>query len=164
MGLKNIVQIKSRKRMPKGTFLSNLKISHPYIKVKDMQEFKTKINDSFEYVPDDIFPKISKYIVNIGDVILSIVGTIENVSIIDETLNNASLTENCVKLIPNDNLLSEYLYYFLISSRGKAEIEKGIIGSTQPKLPFYNIEQINIPLFNKESQQNIVDIQRSIIC
>ena len=157
MELKNIVQIKSGKRMPKGTFLSNVKNSHPYIKVKDMQDFKTKLNDSFEYVPDDIFPKISKYIVNTGNVILSIVGTIGNVSLIDKTLNNASLTENCVKLIPNDTLLSEYLYYFLISPKGKAEIEKGIIGSTQPKLPFYNIEQINIPLIDKTAQQHIVN-------
>ena len=157
MELKNIVQIKSGKRMPKGTFLSNVKNSHPYIKVKDMQDFKTKLNDSFEYVTDDIFPKISKYIVNTGNVILSIVGTIGNVSLIDKTLNNASLTENCVKLIPNDTLLSEYLYYFLISPKGKAEIEKGIIGSTQPKLPFYNIEQINIPLIDKTAQQHIVN-------
>lgn len=162
MELKKVVQIKSGKRMPKGSFLSNIKNAHPYIKVKDMQDYKTKLNDNFEYVPDDIFPKISKYIVNTGNVILSIVGTIGNVSIIDKTLNNASLTENCVKLIPNDTLLSEYLYYFLISPKGKAEIEKGIIGSTQPKLPFYNIEQINIPLVNKEHQQHIVNIIGSI--
>ena len=57
-------------------------------------------------------------------------------------------------------MLSEYLYYFLISPKGKAEIEKGIIGSTQPKLPFYNIEQINIPLIDKTAQQHIVNTQR----
>lgn len=157
MKLKNIVQIKSGKRIPKGTFLINIKNSHPYIKVKDMKKYKIKLNDNFEYVPDNIFPKISKYTVNTGDVILSIVGTIGNVSIIDQSLDNASLTENCVKLVPNDELLSEYLYYFLISSNGKTEIQKGIIGSTQPKLPFYNIEQINIPLIDINKQKHIVN-------
>lgn len=162
MELKKIVQIKSGKRMPKGTFLTSVKNSHPYIKVKDMGEYKTKLNNSFEYVPDDIFPNINKYIVQTNDIILSIVGTIGNVSIVDESLNNASLTENCVKLIPNEKLLNEYLYYFLISPKGKMEIEKGIIGSTQPKLPFYNIELIDIPLIDIPNQQHIVNIIGSI--
>lgn len=158
MELKNLVQIKSGKRIPKGSFLSNDKNNHPYIKVKDMQEYKTKLTDYFEYVPDDIFKKINKYIVNTGDVILSIVGTIGNVSIIDISLNNASLTENCVKFVVSDKILNKYLYYFLISSRGKKEIQKGIIGSTQPKLPFYNIEKIDIPYITIEKQQHIVNI------
>ena len=161
MELKKIVQIKSGKRMPKGTFLTSVKNSHPYIKVKDMGEYKTKLNSSFEYVPDDIFPNINKYIVKTNDIILSIVGTIGNVSIVDESLNNASLTENCVKLIPNEKLLNKYLYYFLISPKGKMEIEKGIIGSTQPKLPFYNIELIDIPLIDIPNQQHIVNIKEN---
>ena len=162
MELKNLVQIKSGKRIPKGSFLSKNKNDHPYIKVKDMQEYNTKLTDNFEYVPDDIFKKINKYIVNTGDIILSIVGTIGNVSIIDKSLNNASLTENCVKFVVNDKILNKYLYYFLISPRGKKEIQKGIIGSTQPKLPFYNIEKIDIPYIEIEKQQHIVNTIGSV--
>ena len=159
MQLSDYVIIKSGKRIPKGSQLTNKPNNHPYIKVKDMELYRTKLNDSFEYVPDEIAPKIDKYIVNTDDVILSIVGTIGNVSIIDESLNNANLTENCVKLIPNKLLLSKYLYYFLISNRGKDEITKGIVGSTQPKLPFYNIEKINIDVPTTDIQQHIVDIR-----
>ena len=162
MQLSDYVIIKSGKRIPKGSQLTNKPNNHPYIKVKDMELYRTKLNDSFEYVPDEIAPKIDKYIVNTDDVILSIVGTIGNVSIIDESLNNANLTENCVKLIPNKLLLSKYLYYFLISNRGKDEITKGIVGSTQPKLPFYNIEKINIDVPTTDIQQHIVDTIGSI--
>ena len=162
MQISNYVTIKSGKRIPKGYQLTNKKNGHPYIKVKDMGNYKTKLNDTFEYVPDNIFSKIEKYTVKTGDVILSIVGTIGNVSIIDKSLNNANLTENCVKLIPNEYLLSKYLYYFLISYKGKDEIIKGIIGSTQPKLPFYNIEKIDIDVPDIIAQQHIVDTIGSI--
>ena len=114
MELKDFVRIKGGKRLPKGEMLTSNITNHPYIKVKDMEPKVIDLNDKFEYVTDKVFDSIKSYIVNSGDVILSIVGTIGNVSIIGETLNNASLTENCVKLICNENLESKYLFYYLL--------------------------------------------------
>lgn len=158
MKLKEIIEIKSGKRLPKGKMLVSFKTDHPYIKVKDMTPFKTKLNENFEYLTDDIFSQIRKYTVEENDVILSIVGTIGNVSIIDSSLDGASLTENCVKFLCSDKILKRYLYYFLISEIGQSEIKKGVVGSTQPKLPFYNILNIEIDLPFIEKQQHIVDI------
>ena len=163
MLLKDLVTIKGGKRLPKGKMLVQYKTAHPYIKVKDM-EFKTiEINSTFEYVEEDIFQSIKRYTVESGKVILSIVGTIGNVSIVGDTLNNASLTENCVKFDCNKMLLSKYLFYFLCSRKGQIEIQNGVVGTTQPKLPIYNIEKININVPSIEQQQHIVNTISSLL-
>ena len=55
------------------------------------------------------------------------------------------------------NFLSKYVYYYLISESGQAQIQAGIVGSTQPKFPLYNIEKIEIPDVSMSEQQHIVD-------
>ena len=162
MLLKDCATIKGGKRLPKGQTLQGEKNSHPYIRVKDMQKRYVSLSDDYEYVPDNIFPSISRYIVNTGDVILSIVGTVGLVAIVDKSLNNANLTENCVKLVNIKNFLSKYVYYYLISDSGQAQIQAGIVGSTQPKFPLYNIEKIEIPDISMSEQQHIVDSIRNV--
>jgi len=91
-----------------------------------------------------LFPPISRYIVEPNDVVLSIVGTIGALSIVDNKYNLASLTENCVKLHGLDYEDALYLYYYLLSSTGQQEIHRGTVGAVQPKLPIYNIEKISV--------------------
>lgn len=159
--LGDILDVKGGKRLPKGSSLVTQKTNHPYIRVKDMGSRKIDFT-GLEYVPDLIYPKISRYIVNTNDVIVSIVGTIGSIAIIDEALNNANLTENCVKLIDNKLVDSIYLYYFLISEIGQFEISKGVVGSTQPKLPIYNIKNIELELPSLPEQKAIAQILSAI--
>ena len=162
MLLKDCATIKGGKRLPKGQTLQNVANDHPYIRVKDMQGRYVVLDSSYEYVPDSVFPSISRYTVETNDIILSIVGTVGLVALVDESLNNASLTENCVKLINIKNHLPEFIYYYLYSDKGQAQISEGVVGSTQPKLPLYNIEKLDIPDISMNEQQHIVDILRSI--
>ena len=114
--LGDLVTIKGGKRLPKGARLISEKNSHPYIKVKDMNGGKkVRLSKTFEYVDDVTQKSIKNYIVNKNDIIISIVGTIGLVSVIDDSLDNANLTENCVKLINLTNVDKDYLYYFLTS-------------------------------------------------
>ncbi|MBP3743626.1 MAG: restriction endonuclease subunit S [Treponema sp.] len=98
---------------------------------------------------------MSRYITNKGDVLISIVGTIGLIGIVGESLDNANLTENCVKLIDLKNIDSNYLYYFLSSEIGQNEIKKGTVGAVQPKLPIKNIQDIDIPIPPLPTQQKI---------
>ena len=148
--------------MPKGQFLQQTPNNHPYIRVKDMQHRFVFLDDTYEYVPDSIYPSISRYTVKAHDIILSIVGTVGLVAIVHSSLDLANLTENCVKIVNIKNYLPEYIYYFLYSNAGQTQIQKGIVGSTQPKLPLYNIERIKLPEHSIDSQQHIVDILGSI--
>ena len=159
--LGEIADIKGGKRLPKGDILVLEKTNHPYIRVTDMGTRTIPI-EKVQYVPNDVFPKISRYIVNTNDLILSIVGTVGSISIIDEKLDNASLTENCVKITNLKDVDNVFLYHYLMSDVGQFEISKGIVGSTQPKLPIYNINNLEIKLPQLQEQQSIAAILSAI--
>ena len=155
--LEDLASIKGGKRMPKGVALIETPTDHPYIRVTDMGQRRVPLNQLL-YVPDQVFDKISRYIVSKDDVILSIVGTIGAVAMISDELHKANLTENCVKLTELKNVHHSFLYYFFKSTIGQNEIAKGIVGSTQPKLPLYNIQKIEINLPPLQEQKSIASI------
>ena len=161
--LGDVAIVKGGKRLPKGTNLITTPNSHPYIRVRDLNNQSTlELNDDFEYVDDETQKSISRYIVEAGDIVLSIVGTIGLVAIIGESLHKANLTENCVKLTQLDGVDRDYLYYFLKSGLGQAEIAKGTVGAVQAKLPIKNIQNIDVILPDIETQKRISSILRSI--
>ncbi|MDR2036353.1 MAG: restriction endonuclease subunit S [Bacteroidales bacterium] len=141
--LKNICEIKGGKRLPKEASLNNKREGRPYIKVADMSKDKyIVLSSDFEYVDNNTQKAISKYIVSTDDVIISIVGTIGLVSMIDKSLNNANLTENCFKLTNLKELCPDLLYYYLNSPVGQKDIETRMVGGVQAKLPMYNVESM----------------------
>ncbi len=164
MRLKDIATVKGGKRLPKTDKLVSYKTDHPYIRIRDMyQSYPLEINSDFEYITDATHEKIKRYIVNQGDVIIAVVGnTIGLVSLIGSSLDGANLTENCNKLVEIHDCDNRFLYYFLTSKEGQDEIKKGIVGSSQPKLPIYNIEKIEIPAVPYEQQIKIVEILETI--
>lgn len=154
--LGEIASVKGGKRLPKGASLQSTPNSHPYIRVRDMG-YRYIPSGGLEFVPDEIFPKIKRYVVEENDVIISIVGTIGLVSIIDARFHLASQTENAAKLTGLDFFDAHYLYYYLISYAGQQEIRKGTVGAVQPKLPLYNIEKIQVPWPERDARVKIVN-------
>lgn len=150
--LSNLVKIKGGKRLPAGKSLQQEPNSHPYIRVRDVGQRELP-RSGLEYVPDETFPSISRYIVEPNDVVLSIVGTIGALSMVDAQYNQASLTENCVKLHGLDHDDALYLYYYLVSPVGQQEIHRGTVGAVQPKLPIYNIEKIGVAWPDREIRE-----------
>lgn len=161
--LSDFCEIKGGKRLPKGNELNDEKNGNPYIKVADMSKDKFLVlNDSFQFVSNEIQKSISKYIVQTGDIIISIVGTIGLVNIVDSTLLNANLTENCYRLTNFKMIHSDYLYYYLVSPLGKKEIESRTVGGVQAKLPMYNVQSLPVVLPQKEILQNFEKVLNSI--
>lgn len=161
--LGDVSQIKGGKRLPKGVNLITSPNCHPYIKVRDLGTKKTiELNTSFEYVDEETQKSISKYTVEKGDIIISIVGTIGLVAIIGDSLNNANLTENCVKIVNSNTLNKEYLYYYLISKFGQDEIKNGTVGAVQAKLPIKNIQDIKVKAPSLSEQTKIASVLKSL--
>ena len=86
------------------------------------------------------------------------------VSIIGNTLDKANLTENCCKFddLDTDKVRKLFLYYSLIAPLNQKNIEKFKVGSSQPKLPIYNINQLLIPKWSVEVQDKIVGVLSAI--
>lgn len=158
--LSEIASIKGGKRLPKGEELNDLKLGRPYIKVADMKKTKYLVlNDKFQYVSNEIQSLISRYIINSGDLIISIVGTIGMINIIDGSLNNANLTENCFKINSFKLINANYLYHYLNSEIGKRVIEERTVGGVQGKLPMYNVESMPIVI----PEENLLNRFNTII-
>lgn len=161
--LEELASVKGGKRLPKGVNLITTPNSHPYIRVRDLNNRHTlELNADFEYVDDETQKNIARYIVDRGDIVLSIVGTIGLVAIVGDSLHHANLTENCVKLTQLNGVNRDYLYYFLKSELGQAEIAKGTVGAVQAKLPIKNIQAIEVVLPSLEQQEKIASILAAI--
>ena len=161
--IKDFAEVKGGKRLPKGKQLIKEPNGHPYIRIRDLGKTKyLQLNSEYEYVDDETQQSIARYIVNKGDILISVVGTIGLIGIVGETLNKANQTENCDKIINIKNVLPEYLYYYLISSFGQDEIRKGTVGAVQPKLPLKNVHDITIFYPSIEAQERIVNILSSV--
>ena len=161
--LGELVTIKGGKRLPKGVLLQSAPNHHPYIRIRDLGKTRIlELDSTYEYVDDLTQKCIARYIVEKGDILLSIVGTIGLVGIVGESLHLANQTENCVKLINLNKVDRLYLYYYLSSKIGQIEIQKGIVGAVQAKLPIKNIENIEISLPPLAEQKRIADILSAI--
>jgi type I restriction enzyme S subunit len=160
--LGNIADVKGGKRLPKGELLVDYETAHPYIRVTDFGKKWIK-KDGLQFVLPEIQKSISRYTVNGGDVILSIVGSIGFTARVSSELDGANLTENCVKFISKEQIINDdFLYYFLSSNLGQDEISQRTVGSTQPKLPLYNIKDINIHLPPLPEQTAIAEVLSSL--
>lgn len=154
--LKDFADVKGGKRLPKGKKLISEKNGHPYIRIRDLGKSKIlEITSDYEYVDDETQLSIARYIVDEGDILISVVGTIGLIGIVGKTLDKANQTENCDKIININGLDREYLYYYLMSPMGQEEIKKGTVGAVQPKLPLKNVQNIKVIYPSVETQRKI---------
>ncbi len=175
INLENLCTVKGGKRLPADCELLNTPTNHPYIRVRDVGSSRyVCLTDQFQYIDEETHSAISRYIVNTGDIVISIVGTIGLIGKIHSSLDNANLTENCVKLSGIHTVTSDYLYYTLCYKKQIKEIELLTVGAVQAKLPMYNIQsmkilvppetvirefQNKIDTFNGQVEANTIEIQ-----
>jgi len=161
--ISDFADVKGGKRLPKGKQLISEPNLHPYIRIRDLGKSKVlELNSDYEYVDDETQKSIARYIVDAGDILISVVGTIGLIAIVGESLDKANQTENCDKIINLKGINRDYLYYYLISPAGQEEIKKGTVGAVQPKLPLKNVQDINIKYPSLETQEKIVSILNAI--
>ena len=176
VNLDNLCTVKGGKRLPVDCKLLDTPTEHPYIRVRDIgnNRYVCRTN-RFQYIDEETHSAISRYIVNAGDIVISIVGTIGLLGKVHSSLDKANLTENCVKLANIHTVTSDYLYYTLCYKKQIKEIELLTVGAVQAKLPMYNIQSMKIlvpppkvveifqsktDIFNKQIEANTVEIQK----
>ena len=161
--IEDFAQVKGGKRMPAGTALVAAKTRHPYLRIVDFKEGSID-KSNLQYVPDEAYPSIARYIIDSNDLYISIVGTIGLVGKVPIELSGANLTENAAKICQIDSKVinRDYLGYFLRSEIGQAAISSMTVGSTQPKLALFRIEQIEVPCPSLDIQEAIVSVLNAL--
>lgn len=176
VSLDSLCKVKGGKRLPAGCELLDTPTEHPYIRVRDVGSSRyVCLTNQFQYIDEETHEVISRYIVNAGDIVISIVGTIGLIGKVHSSLDKANLTENCVKLSDIHIVTSDYLYYTLCYKKQIKELELLTVGAVQAKLPMYNIQsmQILVPpnevikdfqkrmdVLNKQIESNTVEIRK----
>jgi len=152
--LSTIANVLGGKRIPAGRKLTTENTGHIYIRVSDMKDGGVS-TDNLLYVPKDIYPSISRYIINSSDIFITVAGTIGRIGKIPPELDGANLTENADRLVIH--LIDQnWLISFLQSPYIQYQIADCTTKVGQPKLAIARIENLLIPLPPLEEQKRIV--------
>ena len=152
--LGTIAAVLGGKRIPAGRKLTEYNTGHVYIRVSDMTDGGVSA-DRLMYVPEDIYPSISRYIINKADVFITVAGTIGRVGKIPDELDGANLTENADRLVLA-GVNQDWLIKVLQSGMIQEQIAEATTKVGQPKLAIARIERFLIPLPPLAEQHHIV--------
>ena len=158
--LKNLASVLGGKRIPAGRKLTTANTGHIYIRVSDMKNGSV-LTDGLLYVPNDIFPSISRYIINKEDLYITVAGTIGAVGKIPQELDGANLTENADRLVFSF-IDQDWFMQCLSSGLVQNQIADATTKVGQPKLAIKRIEELLIALPPYDEQKRIVDKIREL--
>lgn len=158
MPIGKFAKVKGGKRLPKGRVVQDEKTAHPYIRVTDFHGGVLD-KDGIKYIDEDTHQKVKRYIITSDDVFISIAGTIGLIGIVPNDFSGANLTENAAKICEiSPNIDKRYLAMYLQSHVGQAQISGRVVGTSQPKLALFRIEEIEVPVPPLPTQRRIADI------
>ena len=157
--ISSICSIKSGKRLPAGFDFSIDPTKYRYIRSRDIKAGKICLED-VAFIDEETKKRINKYIINNGDIAITIVANIGDIGYATPDCDGINLTENAVRLtnFDKDVVSSKYLSYYLGQPSMKAFMENLAAGAAQAKLGIYKIEKIKVQLPNLSIQKAIVDI------
>ena len=153
--LSTIAKVLGGKRIPAGRKLTTENTGYTYIRVSDMKD-GTIDKNGLLYVPKDIFPCISRYIIKKEDVFITVAGTIGRVGKIPSELDGANLTENADRLVFSQ-VNQNWMIFLLQSPFVQNQIAEVTTKVGQPKLAIIRIENLLIPLPPVSEQERIAE-------
>lgn len=152
--LGEIVSVLGGKRIPAGRTLTADNTGYKYIRVSDMKNGSV-LAENLLYVPTDIYPSISRYVIHKEDVYITVAGTIGRVGKIPPEVDGANLTENADRLVFSI-IDQDWLIKCLESSLVQQQIIDATTKVGQPKLAIKRIQELLIPLPPLTEQKRIV--------
>ena len=152
-----ICEVKGGKRLPKGEEYSSTPTPHRYIRVVDLKSGRVD-EENLVFLRPEIQAQIANYVVNYGDIIISIAGSIGLVASVPATLDGVNLTENAAKLIPRrgGEFDSVFLASYLQTPHAQSQIRSHVGQVTIGKLALFRIEKLKVPLPDLALQREFV--------
>lgn len=152
--LGDIATVLGGKRIPAGRTLTTENTGHKYIRVSDMKN-ESVVTENLLFVPEDVYPSISRYVICKEDVYITVAGTIGRVGKIPAELDGANLTENADRLVFK-LIDQDWMIQCLASPLIQQQIEDATKKVGQPKLAIKRIQELLIPLPPLAEQKRIV--------
>ncbi|MFZ4526619.1 MAG: restriction endonuclease subunit S [Chlorobium sp.] len=146
--------VTSGKRLPLGSSLTERETSHPYVRVTDMRFGNVSLSD-IKFVPDLVYPAISRYRIFRDDIFISVAGTLGIVGKVPDELDGANLTENADR-ITKITCCQEYLLHVLMSPLIQNTIQSLQTVGAQPKLALTRIRKFAISFPPTKAEQESI--------
>lgn len=143
--LKIVSDVSGGKRLPGGTVVLDSELNLiPYVRAMDIKNLKVNLDPALK-IPKEIHQKIQNYQLQKDDIVITIVGTIGEVGILEESVDVCDFTENIARVrIKDSSVLPQFLLHFLNSEFGKMQTERFSVGSLQYKLSLQSCRNIEV--------------------
>jgi len=126
---------------------------YPLVQASSLNDYFLKINVYISKDFEDGFKK--KFLFPKGSIFISRGGTIGLIGI-NYDYEYCSISQDVIGIYPNvEQIKSEVLFIFFLSSYGQALLSRCIVGRVQPHLELGKLKEITIPIFHSDFQSYI---------
>ena len=106
-------------------------------------------------VSDSDKERLAKYVLKEGDIVFSRVGSVDRCSYVDAAHDGWMFSGRCLRVRPNDQLDSMYLYYFFCTEEIKQFVRNIAVGATMPSINTKLLGEVPITYPNIDKQKRI---------
>lgn len=119
-------------------------------------------NQNLPCVSEKDKERLSKYVLRLGDIVFSRVGSVDRCSYVDEAHEGWLFSGRCLRVRAGERLDPLYLYYYFCSDEVKMFIRSIAVGATMPSINTKLLGEIKISYPNLQKQREIAEILGSI--
>ena len=130
-----------------------------FLKIECFDELGNYLPDKVAHISDECNKKLKRSQLKAGDVLFSIAGAIGRVGVVTEEMLPANTNQALAIIrISNDAVFLPYIKLILTSPIVKKQFEKKKQGVAQLNLSLKDINEISIPLPNKDKQMEYAEL------
>jgi type I restriction enzyme, S subunit len=135
-------------------YVKNPNCGLPFIKGADI--IKADLS-SLSYISRKRTANLDEYFVEEGWTLLTRSGTIGNTAFVTKDFLGKAASDDIIRVVPK-NILPGFLYAFLSSKHGSSLLTHGTYGAVIQHIEPEHIEDLPVPIFSHEKQQQIHDL------
>jgi type I restriction enzyme S subunit len=117
----------------------------PFINTGHIRPNGTLSSEDMHYITREKFDELSGGKIQPGDLVYCLRGALGKTATVDP-LTEGAIASSLVIIRPGEPYYARFLYYFLVSPLGRAEIKKYDNGSAQPNLSAASVAQYVVPM------------------
>ncbi|MEH2122822.1 restriction endonuclease subunit S [Nostoc sp.] len=141
-------------------YLKHLPDGIPLLRTTNIFENEIKLHD-LRYIAPEVHAAIKRSQLKPGDVLLTTIGSIGIAAVVDDSLGEANINQNLVKLTPQADINPYYLALFLNSSMGRIQTERTASKSVVPIVNYTRLREILIPIPPYSVQEHIAEVMQN---
>src|SRR3989338_5194427 len=131
----------------------------PFIRISDIGDLFID-QDTLVFISPDEHKRIYATRLNVGDIVLSKIGTVGRLSVISEELGEVNISENNIGIrlskLPEEKKIA--LLFLLLSKYGQKQLLRKASGNIQLKLNVSDVESIQVPVFDEATLQTLKNL------